>query len=134
MAGNENPRPAIRPIDDLPTFALEQMGSDGPGAGRPIAYAVVDRETMTWGKHALRTAAQIPSCWEEMKTLEPQGFGVGEKVVRLLRNVAIRGPALVESALVPRLDALLRPKPCTVYRVPSGCQFAFGASSGSGEM
>ena len=101
-----------------------------PGAeGRESApsgiggYVVVDTQTMSWQpQEPIKKLSEVPPCWGTATPLEPYPqSGPGYRIAAGLLEVAGRLPAALSSRLVPAFEALVRPLPAYVYRVPSSC-------------
>lgn len=79
------------------------------------SYAVIDLETIGWSARD-KKYNQIPPCWSYVKTLAPEGFGLGHELLGLmikLFNTMPYTPAKVEAMLIK----YYRPKTAKVYRI-----------------
>ena len=112
--------PATSP-SNLKFMAELVKSNGGQDANSGIRLVVMDRETLTWGRgEPYRRLEDLPKCWISDGSLTPRLRGVGSKLVDALAYGAhaLRLPSAVES----RLDALARPAPALVYRIPNaGC-------------
>lgn len=111
----------VRPLDQLLSAPRTPAGA-AQGAESARVLAIVDMETLDWGDNGLRSARDIPACWEKVSTLvAPADSTAG----RLLTSLAARGAALLPGKLarpvVGKLDSQLAPLPAHVYRVPASC-------------
>ena len=99
--------------------------SNDAAAGRSAArrYAVVDTETLSWGRNELiHGIADVPPCWVRIGTLHPDAVGLGTRMVDLLRPLVQLIPGGQGDAVRRKFEAVLRPAPAYVYEIPStGC-------------
>ncbi|HXH84023.1 MAG TPA: glycosyltransferase family 39 protein [Candidatus Tectomicrobia bacterium] len=112
VPGDARTRPRILPLTRV---ASEPVG------GRPV-YVVLDAETMGWGDELSITPADVPACWEPVTRLEPQGYGLGQRIATGLRTIVGYLPDAVGRRLQARLDRIIAPRPAVVYRVPPQCE------------
>jgi 4-amino-4-deoxy-L-arabinose transferase-like glycosyltransferase len=85
-------------------------------AGIRPAYAILDGETMGWGKHDI-TFATPPACWKYVEQLVPTGFGFGKSLTEILTMPVEMSPDIIRNSLKPRLAQLFQPSSAAVYRV-----------------
>jgi len=112
---------ALSSISDLfPEPGAEGRESAPSGIG---GYVVVDTQTMSWQpQEPIKKLSEVPPCWGTATPLEPYPqSGPGYRIAAGLLEVAARLPAALSSRLVPAFEALVRPLPAYVYRVPSSC-------------
>ncbi len=119
----------IRYMNEVPHEINPSRSADRRVA--PV-YAVLDRETMGWGKNDVKLAT-APVCWEAVAHLVPTGFGSGQSLVRTLQIVSERLPDVVRERLKAPLDKLSQASPAVVYRVNMlnfWCERANGGGAG----
>jgi 4-amino-4-deoxy-L-arabinose transferase-like glycosyltransferase len=101
-------------INEIPRQADRQTAP--AHAGNNAAFAILDRETMRWGKNDIAFAKPLP-CWKFVEQLAPTGFGLGKSLTDIF-NMFIRiFPDPIRKRLQPPLDAISEPSPAIVYRV-----------------
>ena len=127
MRPGETPINPLRPLEAI-TRDLESRRTAivaPEAAAAPLAYAVVDEETMNWGSsNPITTLAQIPACWERTARLEPVGYGWGKWVVDALFAVVDLLPKPMVARLGPALESLRHPRPAHVYAIGAACRFS----------
>lgn len=119
-----NPRRETNRIGELNKLPAQYFTEDGAGkptAGdqKPIAYAIIDRETIDWGNSPAFLKNKIPQSWKNIGTLEPIGFGVGEKMLKALVAIFDRLPipGNVKMKMMQYANPYLRPKPAQIYAI-----------------
>ena len=80
------------------------------------AFAILDRQTMKWGKNDI-AFAKPPACWKIIEQLVPTGFGLGKSLTQMLSMPVSMSPELIRKLLQPRLEQLFQPSPAAVYQV-----------------
>jgi hypothetical protein len=88
----------------------------GPVPAAMPAFAILDSETMGWGRNEV-VLAKAPPCWEALERLVPTGFGLGQSVAEMVKVVVDLAPEAMRTRLKPSLDQIAEPGPATVYRV-----------------
>jgi 4-amino-4-deoxy-L-arabinose transferase-like glycosyltransferase len=87
-----------------------------PAAAAIPAFAIIDQETMNWGKNEV-ALMQAPPCWEALERLVPTGFGLGLSVATMLDRFIDLSPDTMRLRLKTSIDKISTPGPATVYRV-----------------
>ncbi|MGD7036997.1 glycosyltransferase family 39 protein [Methylotuvimicrobium buryatense] len=88
------------------------------------AYAILDMQTITWGKNPDLTPEKVPTCWRYTGRLEPTGFGMGEKFIFWVRKLFyFSGVNMLSSYVLKETELLYRPKPAYIYAIPKDCNF-----------
>jgi len=82
---------------------------------------ILDTETSNWNRNMGISTSSIPDCWHKVAVLEPTGFGAGEFVLSVLRDIAELGPDAIASRVNSATNRLYRPRPAYVYATPSDC-------------
>lgn len=100
----------FRYMSDLP------QRSNSVSTAANAAFAVIDQQTMGWGKHAL-SLAMAPDCWLKLATLEPDGFGLALPMIQMLTPAAAWLPSALGRRAQSVFQQLSRPAPAIVYRV-----------------
>lgn len=99
----------IRKLTDLPPVVHTAPGQK--------VLIVVDHET--YGQPIKSVdPPNLPSCWTQIDTLKPQGFGIGAGVTRVLIGSLELLPNDIEAPLTRPLRKLLHPAAAEVYMVP----------------
>jgi hypothetical protein len=104
-----------------PMATLFESGDAARGERRE-RLVVVDRQTLDWGKNALRSADQVPACWIRLAPLPAvPDRSAGHFMVQALVQIARRLPGATAAAVSLRFEKQMTPLPADVYRVPDGC-------------
>lgn len=95
-----------------------QLPQNKPSANPAIhpAFAIIDRQTMSWGKNDI-AFAKPPPCWEVVEQLVPTGFGLGKSLTHMLTMSVEMSPDIIRRMLKPRLEQIFQPDLAAVYRV-----------------
>lgn len=118
------PDTGVTPVGNV--RALAGLFEQGRAPAEPVAagdaFAVVDMQTLDWGRNGLTTARDVPTCWMNAGLLEPvveptTGRAIVGATVRLLRLV----PVPVGRALAQRVESRFTPAKAVVYRIPPTC-------------
>ena len=94
--------------------------------GKPFSvprFALIDMETISWGQTTgIEQFSDVPSCWLKDTVIEPEGFGMGWRMLRGLRGVVAGFPDPVGSRGAVELDRVTVPRRAVMYRIPeAGC-------------
>lgn len=81
-----------------------------------VLYAVIDRETMAWGRNAV-VFDQPLDCWSLVGKIVPSESGTGGKVVTAALSAARILPADIEGVIGGALSRIQLPKPAEIYVV-----------------
>ena len=101
----------IRYMNEMP-HGLSVIGP-GENPAAPV-FAVLDRETMGWGKNDVRLT-RAPLCWKAVGPLVPIGFGPGQSLVSMLQILGQRLPRFIGQRLTAPLAQLAQASPAVVY-------------------
>ncbi len=109
--------PTIQPISKFVDMSREKRDE--------AAYVLLDSETITWGgRKAHFSPETVPSCWQYEGVREPQGFGIGQVVLGVLRKTAVvLLPETWGRKALAATEKLMWPSPMHVYLVPGKCVF-----------
>lgn len=110
--GNVRPLPIVEPR----IFPPLEIGPD------ENVFFVLDMETADWSGDLSISPQTVPGCWEELETLTPTGFGLGERLLWAIREASSIGPSIISEKVINATDVFYRPRPATVYRVPGDCR------------
>lgn len=111
----------LAPVQNLRSMtALFPTGDERPApdgnAGEVLA--IVDRQTLDWGKNGLRSDSRIPACWAKIARIDPlPDRSAGHVLVALLVRLGRAVPVKAAAGLTDRFEARLTPLPADVYRV-----------------
>jgi 4-amino-4-deoxy-L-arabinose transferase-like glycosyltransferase len=122
MQGNADDASPLRDLSRL-TADWTDLSAKKPAQG-PVAYAIVDVQTITWGRNLIATLGQVPPCWNLVETLVPTGYGAGRKALTLLQAAVDRLPRAVADKASRFIRPLATPAPAYVYAIPAGCNFS----------
>jgi len=104
-----------------PMAGLFEPGGDSRGESHE-RLVVVDRQTLDWGRNALRSADDVPACWIRLGPLPAvPDRSAGHFMVQSLMQIAQRLPGAIAAAVSLRFERQMTPLPADVYRVPDGC-------------
>ena len=92
------------------------MGGLGYGGNVGDAFAVIDKETMNWGRRTTSLATP-PACWREVQKLDPTDLGRGHVAVGVLLSFAEKLPGPVRNRAVAPIRRVFEPQPAVVYQV-----------------
>lgn len=87
-------------------------------AGGKSVYVVIDGETAHWGKAATGTT-EPKSCWQLVKTLTPEDYGLGRTVVQAIVWTTRLIPGRFGTKVSRPFQALLSPSPAKLYTAPA---------------
>ncbi len=99
-------------MGDIPHHVVN--GDDGSPVS-PV-FAVLDKETMGWGKNAV-TLEQAPRCWEAVEHLVPAGFGLGSSLMGAMLGFIELFPDGISRRLKSPLDRVSQPRAAIIYKV-----------------
>lgn len=106
-------------VRDLIDLDVELPALNHANSGGVVAYAVLDPQTIGWGKSSLAGSGAVPACWRPTGHLDPAIVGAGFSLLKALEPVLARLP--FSQVLTGGLDGMLIPKPAMVYGIPAGC-------------
>lgn len=103
---------SIRYMGDMP----HNIAADNVLRKKTPGFAVLDKETMGWGKNAV-PLGNPPSCWEVVGPLVPTGFGLGKSLLEIPPVFISVLPDALQWRLKSQLEKISQPGPAVVYRV-----------------
>jgi 4-amino-4-deoxy-L-arabinose transferase-like glycosyltransferase len=114
----------VRPAAPVPMHPLEDLVEAADGAQAPAdRYAIVDSQTLQWGsKEPIRKLSEVPSCWVPSGVLDARVDGAGYRLVASRGGLTTVLPSALAQRIKPNLDALTRPAPAYLFKVPAGCR------------
>jgi len=87
---------------------------------KPLAYVIIDWETIDWGKTRLK---DIPDSWQKVGSLQPTGFGIGKDILYFLRSYSSFFPKPIAEKIVSHSNPYLNPKPADIYQIPKDAYY-----------
>jgi len=106
-------------VRDLNNLDVELPALNRANSGGVVAYAVLDPQTIGWGKSSHYRPGAVPACWRPAGHLDPAILGAGFSLLKALGTLLVRLP--FSKTLTDRLDGMLIPKPAMIYGIPAGC-------------
>ncbi len=110
---------AVAKVRDLDNLKVELLTLDRVDSRGFVAYAVLDPQTISWGKSSFTRPGATPACWRQTGQLDPTVVGAGFLLLGALKPMLAWMP--FSEALTGVLDGMLMPKPAVVYGIPAGC-------------
>ncbi len=125
MHASTFPTNPLRPLAAIAGDVDQRRAASAAPATGPLAYAIVDQQTMGWGtNNPITSLEQIPSCWQRKEMLEPTGYGYGYWVVETLGAVVDRFTQPIAAKIGLVIEPLRRPRPAYVYSIGADCRFS----------
>ncbi len=122
--GRERRENPLRDISQIAADLNGERNAKAQPAQGPVAYAIIDLQTIAWGSNPITSLDQVPGCWNRVETLSPTGLGFGKAVPAILQATVDRLPAALAEKLSRTTQPLLRPRPAYVYAIPANCRFS----------
>ena len=115
----KQPLPVVSDIASLDTPEVPRKATAGEPHRR---FAILDMQTAHWGKNALRSVADVPSCWISRGLLESKpAQGAGSLLLQYFEQSTRIVPGDFGSIVRSKTQGLLRPQPAYVYEIPTAC-------------
>lgn len=124
MQGHEGKENPLRDISQIAADLNGQRNAKEQPAQGPVAYAIIDLQTIDWERNPITSLDQVPGCWNRVETLVPTAFGYGQAVAATLQAIVDRFPAALAEKISRITGPLVRPQPAYVYAIPVNCRFS----------
>jgi hypothetical protein len=106
----------LRPIEEAPAV----LGTSDEERGRR-QFVIVDPETATSSANAQVAAPETMACWQRVATLQPTGFGVGQRILIGLARAAALVPGGLGERVHTVIGSYVAPQPAELYQITPEC-------------